>query len=221
MNGDAESRSTPPIRLLRAADHRRMPWKNGLGVTLEIARDESGAEDVDRSSGDFAWRLSIADVATDGPFSRFVKIDRHLLLIEGRGVRLAIDGTSRTLDRLYQPIAFAGESTTFCTLLDGPVRDFNVMVDRRRFTASVRRLAQGVHHTLGPGALRFAIAFGGTGCLAVVTPDDATHMASADCEVLELFTCDAVRLTSTASCVTALVDPDAALFEVVLRPVDE
>lgn len=216
----------PPLHVLRAADHRRMPWKNGLGVTLEIARAErapappaSGAQ----APSDFIWRLSIADVATDGPFSTFPEIDRHLMLIQGRGVRLVIDGAPRTLDRLYEPVEFAGESSTDCTLLDGPVRDFNVMVDRRHAAASVRRLEHGGAHRLGPDALRFVVAFGGGGVVAVVVPADepeGSGVAEGTAPAIELHAGDAVRMPASSAVMATLLDAGGALVEVVIRSVD-
>ncbi len=37
---------------------------------------------------EFLWRVSIADVERDGPFSRFPGIDRTIVLLEGAGMRL-------------------------------------------------------------------------------------------------------------------------------------
>ena len=62
-------------RLLRNSDHRRMPWKNGGGETVEVIVHPEGA-----SLSDFGWRVSMASVASDGPFSVFPDIDRTLEL---------------------------------------------------------------------------------------------------------------------------------------------
>jgi len=51
------------LSLLRASDYQRVRWKNDGGWTTEIARDPSAAAD------DFRWRVSIADIESDGPFS--------------------------------------------------------------------------------------------------------------------------------------------------------
>ena len=51
------------MRLLAPAASRRVPWKNGLGVTLEVATDAVSA------GGEWTWRLSIADVPSRAPFS--------------------------------------------------------------------------------------------------------------------------------------------------------
>ncbi len=71
------------VRLLTPADFHPMPWKNGAGRTTEIAVYPPGA-----SLDAFLWRVSIADVERDGPFSRFPGIDRTIVLLEGGGMRL-------------------------------------------------------------------------------------------------------------------------------------
>ena len=78
-------------RVLSPADSRRMPWKNGGGLTHEIAVHPSGA-----GMAAFEWRVSVAEVAQDGPFSRFPGVDRTLVLLAGNGVRL--EGTGDPLD---------------------------------------------------------------------------------------------------------------------------
>lgn len=105
-----------------------MPWKNGGGVTVEIAAHPDCA-DLD----DFVWRVSIAEVGRDGPFSRFPGVDRTLVLLEGAGMRLAGPGIEPIEVTADAPIAFAGEAVVDCALLAGPVRDLNLMV--RRATA--------------------------------------------------------------------------------------
>ena len=115
--------------LLAPADYRRMPWKNGGGHTLEIATHPA---DADLAS--FAWRVSIADVTRDGPFSAFPGVERTLVLLAGRGMRLVGAGDPMDLMTPFEPVTFAGEASLHCTLSDGPTRDFNLMV--RRASAS-------------------------------------------------------------------------------------
>lgn len=111
-----------------------MPWKNGGGVTREIACVPGGA-DLER----FDWRISIAQVAADGPFSAFPGVDRTITLLEGAGMRLftpegAVD---QRLDQALQPWSFAGEWPIHSTLLGGECHDFNVMTRRSRCRARV------------------------------------------------------------------------------------
>jgi environmental stress-induced protein Ves len=86
---------------------------------------------------DFVWRVSLADVAEPGPFSRFEGVDRIITLVEGPGMVLTVDGTAHTVAEQYAPFPFSGEATTACRLLGGPLVDFNVMVRRGRAAARV------------------------------------------------------------------------------------
>lgn len=125
------------MKLLRASDHKRMPWKNGGGETVEIAVSPDGV-----GLADFDWRVSMATVATDGPFSVFPGIDRTLSIIEGEGMTLFIEG--REPERLTQesdPLSFAADAPTSATLLDGTITDLNIMTRRGKFTHSVRRVS--------------------------------------------------------------------------------
>lgn len=121
-----------PKRHLCPADYRAMPWKNGLGITHEIAVERSGDE-----TG-FAWRVSMAEVSVSSPFSAFPGCDRTILLLQGDGMVLdsGSHGT-QILDQRFQPYAFKGEWQTDCRLLGGPCRDLNIMVDRTRARAKV------------------------------------------------------------------------------------
>jgi environmental stress-induced protein Ves len=97
-----------------------MPWKNGGGKTTEIFRISNGES--------FIFRLSMADVLSNGPFSRFPNIDRILLLIKGNGFHL--EGLNTSLTDHQTSLYFKGETAVNCRLINGPCRDFNVMTDR-------------------------------------------------------------------------------------------
>lgn len=115
------------------------PWKNGGGTTREIAVWPPGA-DMDT----FAWRISVADIAADGPFSAFPGIDRQIVLIDGAGVHLqAHDDTfCHKLVRVGEPFAFSGDTAVHATLVDGPTRDFNVMTRRGTCRAEIALMRQ-------------------------------------------------------------------------------
>ena len=111
-------------RLLRVADYRRMRWKNGGGITTEIARSPAEGDDFD-------WRVSIAEIGQDGDFSVFPSVDRTLMLLDGGGVELEFgDNAPVCLTQRYAKHAFAGEAPVFCRLIEGPTRDFNLMLRR-------------------------------------------------------------------------------------------
>src|SRR4029453_7140835 len=73
-----DGRRAPMVRLLTPNDYRSRPWKNGAGRTTEIAVHPAGA-----GLDAFAWRVSIASVERNGPFSAFPGIDRTIVLLDG------------------------------------------------------------------------------------------------------------------------------------------
>ncbi|HJT98716.1 MAG TPA: HutD family protein [Rhodanobacteraceae bacterium] len=110
---------------LRATDYQRVRWKNDGGWTTEIARDP---EDP---AADFRWRISIAEIESDGPFSEFPGVARELMLLAGNGIELDIDDAPPLrLTERFQRVRFEGESRVDCRLVAGPTRDFNVMTRR-------------------------------------------------------------------------------------------
>jgi environmental stress-induced protein Ves len=121
----------PSLRHLRPDAYRVMPWKNGLGVTTEIAVHPPGA-----GLDAFTWRLSIADLQASGPFSTFAGYDRILVQIEGAPMILSHAGRGERRLSLLSPYRFAGELDTFGAL-ETPARDFNVMVRREQASAEV------------------------------------------------------------------------------------
>ena len=108
------------------------PWKNGAGLTREVAVAPAAA-----SMADFDWRISLADVTREAPFSAFPGIDRCIVLLHGEGLRLCFDDRVRRLDEPLEPFAFSGDEAVRAELLGGPSVDFNVMVRRGRWHASV------------------------------------------------------------------------------------
>ena len=106
--------------VLRFGDYRRMRWKNGAGWTSEILRMP------DRD--DWDWRLSIAQIDEDAPFSAFPGVERELVLLDGNGLRLRFeDGAVHDLLPPHGRLRFSGERAAYGELLDGPTRDFNLM----------------------------------------------------------------------------------------------
>jgi hypothetical protein len=144
-----------------------MPWKNGGGRTQEIACGPPGA-----TLADFGWRVSIARIAADGPFSVFSNVDRVIMLLEGDGVRLrSSDGAiDHRLDAPHRPFAFAGDAAVDCALLGGASSDFNVMTRRGRWRAELQLLERASQIAAAPNgvllALRgsWALGAGAPGC---------------------------------------------------------
>lgn len=70
-------------QLISLADVPPSPWKNGGGVTRELA--------VWPGAADWRWRLSVAEVASDGPFSNFEGVQRWLAVLSGTRLRVVAD----------------------------------------------------------------------------------------------------------------------------------
>ncbi|MEO8104304.1 MAG: HutD family protein [Betaproteobacteria bacterium] len=129
------------ITHLTPEDYIRQPWKNGGGVTTELA--------AQRVAGKVVWRVSIAAVEQAGPFSDFSGFDRAIMLLRGNGMVLSFGGAGarsltqpgeQRIDQPYVPYRFAGEWRTHCRLIDGPVEDFNFMFARQLARGQLRVL---------------------------------------------------------------------------------
>ncbi|GAA2686146.1 HutD family protein [Streptomyces lunalinharesii] len=172
-------------QVLRAQERTPAPWKNGGGVTTEVAARPEGA-----GTGDFLWRVSIADVARSGPFSVFEGVERTITVVDGPGMALTVDGTLHVMAAPYEPFAFSGDSDTQCELLGGPIVDFNVMVRRADATARVRIVRDRVEVRPEAGTSVLAVVLEGSAALGgePVRLDrlDAALLSEGDAETLDV-----------------------------------
>lgn len=134
------------------------PWKNGGGLTREIARREE--------NGALIWRISLANVDRDGPFSQFAGLMRVLTVIDGAGIDLR-SPNSVIMARFGAPVRFSGELPVEGRLIGGPIRDLNVIFDPTRIRADVNAMFHPARVTLGPVLSGFFVING------PVTADDA------------------------------------------------
>jgi hypothetical protein len=124
------------MRILRAADRKASPWKNGGGTTREITAFPPAS-----GLNDFAWRVSMAKVETSGSFSIFPGVERTLTVLSGTMRLLAVGRDPIVLTPSSKPFEFPGDLGICARLIEGPVEDLNVMVRRGEFSASVTRIA--------------------------------------------------------------------------------
>ena len=117
------------MRVQRFGEHRAMPWANGLGTSYEVASDRN-------ADGEWTWRVAIAPVVLDGPFSVMPGVDRQLVVINGEGMTLSIDGEIVECPP-GRVVRFAGDSVTIARLVDGPVVDLGLMTVRGLVTGSM------------------------------------------------------------------------------------
>lgn len=117
------------FRIIPPAQFETSAWKNGGGITHQVARDVAAQN--------WAWRLSIAEVASDGPFSHFAGMARILTVISGAGIDLDLpDQTVQA--RPHIPVHFSGDTPIFSRLIAGAIQDFNVIYDPKRVLADVQ-----------------------------------------------------------------------------------
>ena len=96
------------------------PWKNGGGFSRELA------------AGD-GWRISLADVERDGPFSVYEGVTRHSVVVSGAGLRLR--ERDETVELLpFVPAIYDGGRAWQATLRNGRAQVLNVMVDAARWS---------------------------------------------------------------------------------------
>ncbi len=130
-------------------------WKNGGGTTREIACWPQNS-----TISDFDWRISIADIAMNGPFSAFTGLDRTIMLLNGHGVQLtAKDGSfDHRLATPLVPFHFSGDTALDCILLNGATRDFNVMTRRGVWHADTRIVHHATQHANSKAGLIFVVS---------------------------------------------------------------
>lgn len=108
-------------RIILPDEWRWMPWRNGGGRTAEIHVEGTAAAPD--------WRLSLAIIERDGPFSAWPGMDRALVWLDGGRLDLDIGGERRCLDRPGERAEFAGEDIVHASVA-GRTTVLNLMVRR-------------------------------------------------------------------------------------------
>ena len=108
------------MQILKQRDLVDVPWKNGGGITRNIARGMRADQAV--------WTISHADVAQDGPFSDFAGMMRVLTVVSG-GPMILETPTAAIDAALWQPVRFDGGLKVNSRLTGGPLTDLNLMFD--------------------------------------------------------------------------------------------
>lgn len=106
------------------------PWRNGCGVTRTLMRC-----DVDDKP---LWRISVADITGNAPFSRFDGLDRQAVLVEGRNVTLCGDWGAWSMNSVGDTARFPGELSVHTEIGCSLARFWNVMADRTSMRIDLR-----------------------------------------------------------------------------------
>ncbi|MBB2672851.1 UNVERIFIED_ORG: hypothetical protein GGE44_002413 [Rhizobium esperanzae] len=183
------------MKILRAADHRRMPWKNGGGETVEIAVSPD-----DAGLAGFDWRVSMATVAADGPFSIFPGIDRTLAILDGNGMVLDIEGRAPALlTTASDPLAFPADIPVTAKLQDGAITDLNVMTRRDGIAHGLVRIEIAGGKTVSlTSSTCLLLCHGGT--LSFRHGDEAGALAAGDALLIENQAESALEIDGDAKC---------------------
>lgn len=138
------------IEIISPQDFKTLPWKNGKGETIELSISEGG------TLRNFDWRISIASVVEDGPFSDFSGYERTLILVKGNGISLQHgDGKTDKLSNLLDVATFDGGLKTSGTLHSGPINDFNIIVDKEKYQVVVKTFVERQEVSLRSANLSF------------------------------------------------------------------
>lgn len=140
---------------IAASEYRERPWKNGGGLSHEIAASLSGGD-----SGELLWSVSIATIERDGAFSDYRGYDRTIVAIGGDPVALHIAGQAHVLHHA-EPFAFAGEARVEARLCGAIARDLNVITLRNGYVHDVEIVEGRQRFVLDEDELAFVYAIDG------------------------------------------------------------
>lgn len=119
------------ITPIEPTQYRRTPWKNGGGITVDIAED-----------GD-VWRFGRTPITAAGPFSDYAGFDRLQVLVAGRGLVLETPDGEIDLRTPFRPARFRGETPIVSRLEAGPVEVVNLIGARARVKLALDVLTAG------------------------------------------------------------------------------
>jgi len=194
------------LKIISPKDFKTIPWKNGLGETTELAINEGANLD------NFIWRLSIASVVNNGVFSDFSGYHRNLVLIEGKGISLQYDGkSSDRLIKLLDVASFDGGSKTQGELVDGAIKDFNIITSHGKVSPHVHCYIEHQQVVINLIANNLYFAYSLTDDIAVQVIEQESHVVPVG-HLVKLSTKDSelkggsstVRLTGTNMIVVQL-----------------
>lgn len=159
--------------IISPAAFTTVPWKNGLGETIEVAINKGG------TLANFDWRLSMASVVEDGLFSNFASYTRNLILIEGDGINLQHnDSKIDRLSNILDIATFDGGNKTVGNLHTGAITDFNVITKTERYNTQVHCLKQADDYELTPSHLCFVFSIDSPSSIQLKAKNETITLAT-------------------------------------------
>jgi uncharacterized protein len=138
------------IATIDPAAYRHTPWKNGGGVTVDIA--ESLLPGFPSGSWEgMVWRFGRTAITVPGPFSDLSGYNRHQVLVSGLGLVLETPAGEIDVRQPFRPVRFAGETPIVSRLEAGPVEVVNLIGDRSRVSIDLCCLTTGASKSCPAG----------------------------------------------------------------------
>ena len=150
---------------LDPARYRRTPWKNGGGVTTDIAEQ-----------GDL-WRFGRTPITAPGPFSDYAGFDRVQVLVAGHGLVLETPDGEIDVRTPFKPVRFRGETPITSRLEAGPVEVVNLIGKRSHVSIDIVVLTAGQSVAIGKGT---HLAYAAVGAVTLDSPELEGRQLAAD-----------------------------------------
>lgn len=176
----------PHLTHLDPEQFRRTPWKNGGGISLDIAGAHAQGASEEGYEG-MLWRFGRTSILQPGPFSDLTGYERLQLVLNGAGLVLETPEGEIDLRQPLQPVRYDGGTPITTRLEQGPVEVINLMADREQCDIDLTVLRPGARLDSVPGATTLLYA-----------PDAPCELRAAG-QRLHLATGHALKLEGAAS----------------------
>ena len=181
-----------PVQRFALAQSSPELWKNGRGMTRTLLTQSVASRHPAGEPPPWSWRISVAELQANGPFSVFDDVDRTLVLLSGGELILHRPDGRAVLDRPGAQVSFRGEESIQATITPAPAQALNVMARRGSVRSTVRVISghpgatpeqhSGTEeHTEGQGSPQTTAAFVVAGRYEIAAFD-----ASGRCQTLTL-----------------------------------
>lgn len=195
--------NAPRLMALPASGFRRTPWKNGGGISTDIAdcyRPDAAPADWDG----VIWRLGRTQIVTPGPFSDLTGYERLQVVIAGQGLVLVTPDGDIDLREPFQPVRYDGGRSIVTRLEHGPVEVVNLIADRALCEIALAVLKPGERAELRTG-------------LHLLYAPDGMVTGDAGSQAFAVEVGDALRIESDAPSRLSITDGSALLATIIRR----